>query len=188
MNFSKSLKVFIIFSILVSSLVFMGCNEVEKPDADKQQTQKTNKIMEELERQIGMPNINDFYEKKMLKNLYELRDNADLVTHAYFTNMQGKMVYLGKGVGFGLPASVQYSNPQKLVHNVDMGGYLGDMPMPQAEPNGLFMPEGLAATWLQIQDPETGEISVMYTEPELVVTQFKLPKRLCAEWSLPDNY
>ena len=60
--------------------------------------------------------------------------------------------------------------------------------MPQAEPNGLFMPEGLSATWLMIINPDTGEMEVIYCEPTITVTQSKLPKRLVAEWSLTEDY
>ena len=41
-------------------------------------------------------------------------------------------------MGFGLPYSVQYTNPQKLV-NADFGQGFGDIAIPQADSNGLFM-------------------------------------------------
>ena len=37
-------------------------------------------------------------------------------------------------------------------------------------------------------DEETGDANIMYAEPEIMVTQMKLPKRICEEWSLPENY
>jgi hypothetical protein len=37
-------------------------------------------------------------------------------------------------------------------------------------------------------DENTGEQSIVYAEPNMVVTQTKLPKRLVEEWSLPSNY
>jgi len=131
--------------------------------------------MQEAVRQTGLPAVRNFQEKKMLKMLYELRDREDLVCHAYLVNqLNGKVgQYLGKCIGYGLPASTQYSNPEKEVHrNNYNGGSFGAMP--QAEPNGLFMPEGLSATWLMMVDPETDEPRPVYVEPLIIVSPFKL--------------
>lgn len=59
--------------------------------------------------------------------------------------------------------------------------------MPQAEPNGLFMPEGLSATWV-MRVNEDGSTEPVYMEETITVSQTKLPKRLCADWSLPADY
>ena len=47
--------------------------------------------------------------------------------------------------------------------------------MPQAEPNGLFKPEGMSATWLIMLD-ENDEPHPMYVEPLIIVSPFKLKK------------
>ena len=106
--------------------------------------------------------------------------------------MTGKLIYLGKCIGFGLPYSVQYSNPSKIWDLEKNGGAINKFDdngeiqvMPQAEPNGLFMPEGLSATWLMYINEETGDTEVIYTEPNIIVTQSKLPSRLVETWSLP---
>lgn len=64
----------------------------------------------------------------------------------------------------------------------------GSIIVPQSDPNGLYSPEGLSATWLWLIDEETGEPNIIYAEPEIVVTQNKLPARICEEWSLPEAY
>lgn len=46
--------------------------------------------------------------------------------------------------------------------------------MPQSEPNGLFMPDSLSATWLMMIDPDTGEPRPVYVEPLIIVSPFKL--------------
>jgi hypothetical protein len=137
--------------------------------------------MNEINNQVGMPNIKEFYEKKMAKEIFELRDNSKLITYAYSQSIDGKFIFIGQCIGFGLPYSTQYTNPEKYM------GYSGII-LPQADPNGLFTPTGLSATWLMYINPDTGEKEIIYTEPQIVVTQSKLPKRLCAEWSLPENY
>ena len=119
-------------------------------------------------------------EKKQAKEILELRDNSDLVCYAY-TKCEGtgKYVYLGRCMGYGLPYSTQYTAPEASVHQ---HGTL--VTLPQADPNGLYLPEGLSATWLYL----INEAQVTYAEPEIIVSQGKLPARICEEWSLPENY
>ena len=62
------------------------------------------------------------------------------------------------------------------------------MLVPQPEPNGLYTSESTNATWLILINEETNKEEIIYMEPEIIVTQSKLPKRLVAEWSLPANY
>lgn len=40
--------------------------------------------------------------------------------------------------------------------------------------NGLFMPQGLSATWLMMIDPQTNEPRPVYVEPEIIVSPFPL--------------
>jgi hypothetical protein len=169
--------------LVASVLVLVGCEGEES--ADTKAKEQTEQIMQEIDRQVGMPRITNFQEKKLAKEIFELRDRSDLVTYAYTQNLDGKYVYLGKAIGFGLPYSVQYTNPERIADRSSTYGYVT---LPQADPNGLFMPEGLSSTWLMLINEETGEPEIIYTEPSIVVTQSKLPKRLVAEWSLPENY
>lgn len=163
----------------ISSIgLLVGCDEIESSTSKEKRQQES--IMKEAGNQVGMPNITNFYEKKLAKKVFELRDDSKLITYAYTQNMDGRYVYLGKCVGYGLPYSTQYSNPEKYEGN--------GATLPQADPNGLYSSPGLSATWLVILDEETGEQSIIYAEPEIVVTQSKLPKRLVADWSLPQNY
>lgn len=186
----KKLVLVLLALVMVFSLV--GCAE---QTTEMKQTLQTDALINEMNNQIGMPNITNFYEKKMAKDIYELRDDADLVTYVYSKAMSGKYVYIGQGIGFGLPYSVQYTNPLKYAgvitkEVVDDGGkdWTYDYQMvAQAEPNGLFMPEGLAATWMMLIT-EDGEREVAYFEEDIIVRQNKMPARLCEDWSLPENY
>ena len=55
-------------------------------------------------------------------------------------------------------------------------GYDTSIAMPQADPNGLFMPSGLSATWLMMIDQRTGEARPVYVEPQIIVSPFPLHK------------
>lgn len=151
-----------------------GCSNSTKQKYEEKAYQ--GDLMQKASDTVGMPNITNFTEREMAKMIFELRDDANLVTYSYVKNMNGKYTYLGQSVGYGLPYSVQYTAPEDLN---------GD---PQADPNGLYMPEGLSSTWIMLVDETTGETTPVYVEDNLTVTQFKLPRRLCDESTLPDNY
>jgi hypothetical protein len=173
-------KVTILLVALIA-VVFMSCNQTPKPNADKELQKQTELSMQEANRQVGMPGIVNYQEKKNLKWIYELCDQEDFFCHAYlFNTMTGEVgQYLGQCIGYGIPYSTQFSNPEKIVNGAEMLGrslssYETIQPIPQPEPNGLFKPEGLSATWLIMIDPETKKPRPVYVEPEIIVSPFKL--------------
>ena len=174
-----------LFSSLLLALMAVGCgDQVAKTDADKDQQKKTAQSMAEANRQIGMPAIANFQERRLAKLIFELRDQENLTTYAYLVNLHGELIYLGRCVGFGLPYSVQYTNPERVAHeNRHNGGSFGTLP--QADPNGLFMPQGLSATWLMMVDEESGETRPVYVEPKIIVSPFKLHAEKVVNEKLP---
>ncbi len=81
--------------------------------------------------------------------------------------------FIGKCIGYGIPFSAQFTNPEVVVHEQSYsGGSFGTLP--QADPNGLFMPTSSSATWLMMMDPKTGKPRPVYIEPEIVVSPFPL--------------
>lgn len=159
---STGLFVFNIFCFNVSSFQSFSIGS-----AEQKQERATKKLISEAHKQIGMPSIMNFQERKLAKMIFELRDQANLVTYAYIVAKNtGKLVFIGKCIGFGLPYSVQYTNPQKYETN--------GATLPQADPNGLYMPSGLSATWLMMIDPKTQKPRPVYVEPEILVSPFKL--------------
>jgi hypothetical protein len=161
-----------LFVIII--ILFFGCEEYQK-SSDSVLQRQTEQSMKEANSQIGMPAIKNFQERKLAKMIFELRDQENLITYAYIVNLEGKLIFLGKCVGYGLPYSVQYTNPEKVI-NLGSYKYSGDSPqtIPQADPNGLFMPSGLSATWLMLIDPKTDKPRPVYIEPEIIVSPFKL--------------
>lgn len=162
---------------LIAVGVIAGCDDKPNNDADRDQARLTAAAMKEANAQVGMPAIVNYQEKKLAKMLYELRDQERLVCYAYLKSLEGKPVYLGKCIGYGLPYCVQFSNPERVVDLDDfIGGRTGYSlgKIPQPEPNGLFMPQGLAATWLMMIDPATGDSRPVYIEPEILVSPFPL--------------
>ena len=164
----RNKRKFMSIGAFLLSLAIMAMSSSECiEDAEYHQRQQTREILKEIDTQVGMPAIKNFQEKKLAKMIFELRDQENLITYAYIVNhMTGKLVFIGKCIGFGLPYSVQYTNPEKYEGN---GAVL-----PQADPNGLYMPQGLSATWLMMIDSRTGKARPVYMEPEVVVSPFPL--------------
>jgi len=146
-----------------------GASKCTQNTADKAQTEQTDILMAEAQRQVGMPNIVNFQQRKLMKMIYELADKEDLITYAYIkSDYQGKLFFVGKCIGFGIPFSAQYTNPMKPMR------YDSNSTIPQPDPNGLFMPTSSSATWLMMIDPKTNEPRPVYFEPEIVVSPFPL--------------
>ena len=154
------------FLVLALVITLAGCME----SSDSEQRKQTEQALKEAHSQIGMPAITNFQERKLAKMIFELRDKENLITYAYIVNLQGELIFIGKCIGFGLPYSVQYTNPMKRIHNTSA------VTIPQADPNGLFMPDGLSATWLMMIDPETKDARPVYVEPQIIVSPFPLHK------------
>ena len=148
-------------------IVLTTCDE---PTSDSVQQAQQEKILAEGTAQTGMPAIKNFRERKMMKDILELRDQDGYVTYTYvWSEVQAKLVFFCDSVGFGLPYATQYTNPQKIESN---GSY--PWTLPQADPNGLFSPASAEGTWVLCKDPGGPRVLPVYVEPRVVVSPFKL--------------
>lgn len=161
-----------IFSLVAVMMLLMSNSSCDtQPTSNQVLEQKQEQLMQEANRQTGMPAIKNFQERKLMKMILELRDQENLICYAYIIpEMTGKPVFLGKCIGYGLPYATQYTNPQAQTYT----GQYGIAILPQADPNGLFMPESADGTWLMMIDPNTNEPRPVYCEPKVLVSPFKL--------------
>ncbi len=160
--------------LLPCLLMLAGCLEDERADKKAAIAQATT--LNEAQAQVGMPAITNFQEKRMLKQVYELRDQT-LATHAYIVNQfKGCLVYLGQSVGYGIPYAAQYSAPHVPYNNDARLGRTGD---DQPEPNGIFMPASAEGTWVNMLNPETKKAEVVYIEPQVMISPFRLNSQEC---------
>lgn len=164
--FVKLVMLFVVSSVLMAS----SCDMQNEPSADKKQAAQTRQALNNAASEVGMPAIVNFNELKLFKWILELRDNTNLVTYTYLHNeMDGSVgQYLGQSIGFGIPAATQFTNPERRdwVSNQGGVGYL-----PQADPNGLFMPTSTDATWVILIDPN-GKPAPQYIEGKIDVFTF----------------
>lgn len=160
-------------AVMTATTANAGWFDAASPSSDEAVAQGMERLLKEGERQTGLPGITNFTEKRMVKWLYELRDQPNYRTYTYIVTINGKLIKICDSVGYGINASIQYSNPEKIVP-MDQGQYGGEDTMPQAEPNGLFMPEGLAATYVMCVDGANDDVKAVYIEPEIIVSPIEL--------------
>lgn len=165
---------------LAATILNTSCVAEPPDNADSRQKRATELALAEADRQVGMPGITNYQQRKLMKAIYELCDKEDLVCHAYLqSQLTGKLLYLGKCIGYGIPFSAQFTNPMKVIDGeMELGVFRdgnGITTIPQADPNGLFMPTSSSATWLMLVDPQDGKPRPVYCEPGIVVSPFKLP-------------
>ena len=152
---------------------------------ESNETRYTDELKDQISNMYGYPDVSNFFEYSQLKEIYEMRDNPNLVCYWYTKNdMSGKWVYQGTCIGYGIPYSASITAPESLQRLQ----YVGWERLPLAEPNGLYT-DGLStsATWVLTTDSD-GNITPTYVESEITVTQAKMDARLCEDWSIPDNY
>lgn len=170
--------VFVILSVVVVASL-TGCSVQTSSDAT--QNAKQEQLAAEAAAQTGLPDIVNFREKKLLKLIYELRDQEGLVTYTYVENMTpvvvpghtvlgGKFTYVGVSIGYGIPYATQYTNPMKVDGN--SSSYVS---VPQADPNALFSPDSAEGTWVMLKDPNGKDALPSYVESRITVVPFKYP-------------
>lgn len=140
---------------LLVGLLLAGCSS---DDIQNRQLERQNK---QGVLKIGVPAINRFFEKNLLKTIYELRDQGG-PTYTYVQDFQGHLHFRCNSFGYGIPYSMQYSTEHT------------------AEPNGLYPPGSAAGTWVLCQNPNPGtnDSSPVYIEDNMQVYRWKMPHAL----------
>ncbi|MBZ5662734.1 MAG: hypothetical protein LAO08_20220 [Acidobacteriia bacterium] len=157
-----------LLTALFLTLTLIACDDVPNT-ADQQMAKQQEQVAEQANAQVGMPGVTNFTEKKIVRELYELRDK-NISTFSYIPDLQGRLWHLCDSIGYGLPYGVQFTNPE-VHHEGSTAGYSYNIPQP--EPNGLFMPPTADGTWVICAGPK-GEPRPVYVEPRVIVSPFKL--------------
>ena len=145
-----------------------GCSGDTRTESDKKQDDSQELLANEAARQVGMPGVTHFTEKRIVRLLYEERDQS-IATFAYLPDMNGKLWHLCDSIGYGLPYGVQFTNQHRQLHPDYNDSSMQDQP----EPNGLFMPSTAEGTWV-ICAGQKGDPTPVYVEPRVIVSPFKL--------------
>ena len=100
--------------------------------AGTEETNYTEELMGQAYDAVGFPDISNYFERQQLKEIYELRDDPNLICYWYTANnMTGKWVYQGKCIGYGIPYTTSMTGSESMQRS----GLAGDWEvLPQAEP------------------------------------------------------
>lgn len=159
----------ILFSLIASSMALSLTACDAQPSADRLQREQQEQLSLQGAMSVGMPAIVNFAEKRMFKDILELRDKM-VPTYTYLVNeMNGSIgEKVCDSLGYGLPGATQYTNPQKIADR-GQGGYAV---LPQADPNGLFTPASMDGTWIMCKVPGSDKIAPQYIEPKIITLTF----------------
>ena len=154
--------------LLALPLVAMLAACDQAPNSTQIERRKQEEMSLQAVTQVGMPAITNFAEKRMFKDILELRDkNTPTVT--YLVGMNNQLTKVCDSVGFGLPYATQYTNPARTVDYTH-----GVAVIPQADPNGLYSPASADGTWVLCVDHKDGKAKPVYIEPRILVSPFPI--------------
>lgn len=152
---------------LCATLLMSACEP--RKTSDQVQSKQQEQLLKEGSSQVGMPAIKNFRERKLVKDILEMRDK-EITTFTYlWSEVTGKKTFFCNSIGFGVPYATQFTNPLQTV-----GGYDHASVVAQADPNGLFSPASAEGTWVLCKDPRGSDVKPVYVEPRVIVTPFEM--------------
>lgn len=156
--------------LLAATMSLTACMEPEHPSADAIQHKQQEQLSAQGVASVGMPAITQFAEKRMMKDILEMRDKM-VSTITYLPDVNGKLHKMCDSLGFGLNGATQYTNPMKVGY---VGQQVGVATLPQADPNGLFSPPSDNGTYVMCKNPHGKDISPVRFEPNMIISPFPL--------------
>jgi len=158
------MKNIIVFAAVATILT--GCDVRE--NSTQIERRKQEEISLQAVQSVGLPSITNFAEKRMMKDILELRDK-NVATTTYLVGMNNNLTKLCDSIGYGLPYATQYTNPQRIT-----GDARGNVTIPQSDPNGLYSPSSADGTWVLCVDHKDGKAKPVFIEPRIIVSPIAL--------------
>jgi hypothetical protein len=156
---------------LATAVILTGC-DAPQPSSTQIERKQQEQLSLQGVQQVGMPSIINFAEKRMMKDILEIRDQ-DVATTTYIVDLNGGLHKLCNSIGYGLPYATQFTNPQRIARSTETPEH-GNITLPQADPNGLYSPASADGTWVQCVDSKSGKAKVVYIEPRIIVSPIPL--------------
>ena len=156
--------------LLVVGLISLltACGKPTPPTSQQLEERKQEEMTKQGIESVGMPAVVNYAEKRMMKDIIELRDKMQ-PTYTYIMDMQGRPHKVCDSLGYGLPYATQYTNPMRVTTDTH-----GITTIPQADPNGLFSPASADGTWVMCLNPKTKKAEPQYIEPRIITTTYPL--------------
>lgn len=157
-------RIAFIASVLALGALLTACNDYP-PTSTQIERKKQEELSLQAVQQVGMPAIVNFAEKRMMKDIMELRDK-NVATTTYLVGMNNQLTKVCNSIGYGLPYATQYTNPSRVVYDQGHGSQV----IPQADPNGLYSPASADGTWVLCVDKKDGKAKPVFIEPRIIVS------------------
>ena len=154
-----------VLALVAVAGILSGCDV--QPNSTQIERKKQEEMNMQAVTQVGMPSIVNFAEKRMMKDILELRDQ-NVATTTYLVDMNGKLHKVCNSVGYGLPYATQFTNPQRPISDTH-----GLATLPQADPNGLYSPASADGTWV-LCVAKDGKAKPVFIEPRVIVSPIPL--------------
>ena len=85
------MKKIMLLMMVVLMFMFIGCEVTQS--TDQKQEAQTEQLTAEAQRQVGMPDVVNFQQRKLMKMIFELQDQENLICYAYIkSDYQGKRI------------------------------------------------------------------------------------------------
>jgi hypothetical protein len=161
------------YLLILMTLIFTACEPGYGGSSTSIEADAQEKLSKAATMQVGMPSIVNFQEKRLLKQVLELRDDAKLRTYTYIVDMNGSLHKICDSIGYGIPYATQYTNPQVDAFYTERREN-AHIAIPQADPNGLYSPAAADGTWVLCLDPKSQKLMPLYIEPHIITSPFAL--------------
>ena len=192
-QFNNALSLGLMIGFILT--LFIGCNSrFEQDTRDTELRQQENTLINDLQQRkndvVDEPNLTDFRPADMFARTLEEQDKGVRAFAYFWSDFQGKFVYVCEAAAFPYPGGTQFTSPTKQALAVfdgvrsDIGYYTNIGVVDQADPNGLYTPATAAATiapcWAQNDDVNnTGNgFEATYWEESINVVPNKIPDAL----------
>jgi hypothetical protein len=133
--------------------------------SDQKQHDLQEPILQRATDAVGMPNLQNFQERLMLRKILEARDQA-INTTVYMVGPGGHLAKVCDAVGYGIPSATQFTNPAQY--------WQSSLSLPQAEPNALFSPPTGEGIWVNCLDPASKTLQIVFIQPRVIISPFSL--------------
>lgn len=180
------MKKLLLFPVCALLLANAGSCSPDTDQAAARQAQATSTSMDNADRQIGMPRITHFEQRRLLKNAYEDMDTT-VLAYVYSQGIDGRFICMGQSLGYGVSLGTSFTAPEYPQY-VQMPNNVANVTekIAQPEPNGLYPPSSGEATIVDLINPKNGEAHTALIEPRIVTVPFELPTQIVSIPCPPD--
>jgi hypothetical protein len=139
-----------IMAAMASVLTLAACREGGPVQPEQAASAQQEDISKRAQDEVGIYHPTNFTRKRLANRIGQMLDSPNLATISYAQGLDGKLRCIGHTIGFPLPGATQTTSPMKWWRREEFtGSGVADTELgPQAEPDQLYSPASMDATWI----------------------------------------